>query len=232
MSVCSLSAQTNTLSGCTASSLTGYAGVRAPVGVVVKSGVAFVANLDATCGLIRCTDAATMTGCSCALTSAQNAGSVRGIALSATGDRLYFTSNTNGVNYGIVSCVLTGTTLGTCTVYNSGTILTGIHATSQKVYVVAQTTVLTFTYSRVWVCDPTTPDPATCVTTGTTFGSGAVAPNPWGISVFNSEAYVPDDTTVRRCTNTNDVSSCSAGSFLSLSPVLSGASSIFILPRI
>lgn len=105
---------------------------------MVKSGVAFVANFDSSCGVIQCTNAAAMTGCSCALTSGQSAINVRGIALSPSGDKLYFTSQTNGANSGIVMCALNGTTIGTCTTYNSDTTLSGIFVDSSKVYVMAR----------------------------------------------------------------------------------------------
>lgn len=230
VTVCTLSSQTNVVSGCTTSSLTGYGGTRAPVGVVVKNGVAFVANRDTSCGLIRCTDATTMTGCSCALTSAQNARSVRGVSLSPAGDKLYFTSNTNGANFGIVVCGLSDTTIGTCTVFNSDTTLTGIYATSTRLYVVARVVNVLLTYARVWVCDPTTPTQASCVKTGDLFGTGAVTNDPWGVSAFDGLLYVPDNSGVSRCSDAT-AGSCSGASLLNLSPVLSGANSIFILPR-
>ena len=235
VSVCSVNAQTNVISGCTNSSLTGFAGTRVPVAVVVKSGVAFVANRDSSCGLIQCTNAASMTGCSCALTSAQNAKSVRGIALSTAGDKLYFTSNTNGANYGVVVCALSGTTIGSCSVYNSDTILTGVYATSSKLYVAARVTivnVVTSTYARVWLCDINTPDPSTnCIKTGDLIGTGLSTNDPWAVSTFDGSLYVPDNSAVRTCSEST-AGSCTGASLLNLSPVLSGASSISIFPRV
>jgi len=230
VTVCSVAQATNVLSGCISSTLTGYAGVRDPVAITVKSGVAFVANRANDCGVVRCTNAVSMTGCSCALAAAQNAVNVRGIALSPDGNTLYFTSMTNGVNYGIVACAMSGTSIGSCTVYSSTTILTAVYSSGTKLYVMARFVNLGLTYARVWVCDPTTPDPATCVRTGTIFGTGVLTNDPWGVSVFDGTAYVPDNDAVQRCTDTNTVSSCTKTG-LNLAPILQGASSIFILPR-
>lgn len=83
------------------------------------------------------------------------------------------------------------------------------------------------------MCDATTPDPAAnCVKTGTLFGTGVLGNDPGAVSVFDNAAYIADNNVVRKCTNLADVSSCSSASGLNLSPVLSGASNIFIQPRI
>jgi hypothetical protein len=222
---------TNDLSNQIVSTLTGFSGTRDPVGVVVKLGVAFVANRAAACGIIRCTNAATMTGCSCALTSAQNAQNVRGITMSPDGSRLYFTSETGTLGaFGIVTCSLTGTTIGTCTVRNSGTILSGIYSTGSNVYVVARVVAVP-NHVKVWVCDPLDPNPATCQTSGHVFNAGLIGNDPWSVSLFDSMAFVPDNQNIRRCSSTNPVDSCT-GTGLNISPILNGASSIFILPRL
>jgi hypothetical protein len=229
--ICTVDQATNTLSGCASSSIVGYNGVQVPVGLVVKSGNAYIANRDSTCGVIQCTNAADLSGCSCALTSAQHAKLVRGITMSPDGNTLYFTSQTSvlGTNYGIVACAMSGTTIDTCTVYDSATVLTGIHSSGSKLYVVARV-VIGVNYARVWVCDPATPNPATCVQTGDTFPTGFLPSEPWGLSVFDSALYVPDNVDVKVCTDLNGASSCSSTG-LNLSPVLQGASSLFILPR-
>lgn len=232
VTVCTLTPSNNTLSGCIVSTLTGFTGTRDPVGLVVKSGVAYVANRDTACGLIVCTNAAAMTGCSCALTAAQNARNVRGITISPDGTRIFFTSQTaaNGVDYGIVTCPLIGTSLGTCsTSASSGTMLSGIHATNSNVYVVARFTSLLVTYARVWVCNPISPSPGNCLQTGTGFATGVLANDPWGVSVFDGVLYVPDNDNVEEC-NAATASGCTSSGLLNLSPVLSGTTSIFIQP--
>jgi hypothetical protein len=235
VTVATVDPATNDLSNQIVRTLTGYGGTRDPVGVVVKSGVAFVANRDASCGIIRCTDAATMTGCSCALTSAQNAQNVRAITMSPDGSKLYFTSQTGllgafGLSYGVVTCALTGTTIDTCTVRNSNTVLSGIYATGSNVYVVARVVAVP-NHVKVWVCDPLDPDPDTSQRTGHVFNAGLVGNDPWSVSLFNNMAYVPDNQNIRVCSSTNPVDSCT-GTGLNTSPILNGASSIFILPRI
>lgn len=234
--MCSITHSSNALSGCSISTLTGYGGARAPVALTVKSGVAFVANRNSACGVIACTSAAAMTGCSCALTAAQDAINVRGIALSPDGSKLYFTSETGGAGsgaYSIVTCAMSGTTIGACSVSSatSTDTLNGLHATNTALFVMTTYTGVGQPYGRAWVCDPTTPDPSTCVQTGSIYGTGP-ASDPLGLSVFDGLAYVPDDTAVRQCSDLTSVASCTASAGIDVVPVLAGAKDIFIQPRV
>lgn len=236
------------LSGCTGSTLSGYGGALSPAGLVVKSGVAFVANDvssgNSNCLVVRCTNAAAMSGCSC-VSGTGILANAEGVALSPDGSKLYLTGTTSYVPLsltaipGIVVCSLSGATVGSCTAYSfSGrSLLTGLYATSSNVYTFTPTSAGALT-SNVLVCDADAPAAASC-STGLTVGTGLLTGagnTPWRLAMFDGLTYVPGNQNIQRCTNATASGSCTALGLVGLLPNLlateAGANSIFVYPRI
>lgn len=236
--VCDLNSQTNALSNCIQSTLTGFAGTLSPTGVVVKGSVAWVANDDAACGVVYCSDAATMTGCSCvSSTMAASLGNVTGISFSPAKDKLYVVGVVSGAgNASIIACNINSTTIVGCTTYQlSYSGLTGMAATDIKLYMYLSDGAATLT-SHMLICDVT--NPASCFTNTVITGSGLASlglvgltrNGPWGLSIFDGKMYVPDNWKYFVCT-----SSC--GTFdlrgaLGATTSTAGALSFFTYPRL
>lgn len=240
--VCDLSSQTNLLSNCVTSTLDQAAGSRAFTGVVVSGSDAWVTNEAASpCSLLYCSNAVAMSGCSCvAGTSGITLSQAKGISLSPAKDQIYVQGTASGLTEGIVACNITNSALSCITYSLTNTGLTGMYATGTKLYTFDDTTPGALT-TQVLICDAT--NPTSCTLSSTTIGSGLgglglvglIRSGPWGLSVFDGNAYVPDNDGVLICSNVSDISGCNSQSLLtSLNTVsnTAGATSIFIYPRV
>lgn len=239
MQVCSLNSQTNVLSGCTTSTLSGV--TRSPTGVVVKNGAAWVASDSLTCGVIYCSSAATMTGCSCpSLPGVSTFNSAKGISMSPAQDKLYVEGVVTLLGAeGVVACDL-GTSATNCVAYSlsptySG--LTGLYASSTKLYMYDADTAGLGLTSKVLICDAT--NPTSCTVSSTAIGtglSGVTRNGPWGLSTFDSKAYIPDNDQIIICSDVNTISGCTNQNALTIlgaaTSSTAGAVSIFIYPRV
>lgn len=243
ISVCSVNAQTNALSGCTAYTTWSGTGARAPSGIVVKGGVAFIANDVASggsnCPVLQCTNAAAMSSCSCVSSATTGIlSNADGLAISPDGTKLYVTGTVSALGHsGISVCTLTGTIVSICASYQFSllTPLTGLYANGTHVFTF--TSGLTALTRKLLICDGTAPSQASCKD-GVTTGSTLLAANtgPWGMSQFDGLYYVPDNTQFQKCSDVGSQSSCTSLTLLGLLSGLTasnaGINSIYIYPRI
>jgi hypothetical protein len=239
--VCDLNSQTNLLSNCVTSTL-GQSS-RSFTGVVVSGSDAWVTNEAASpCSLVYCSNAVAMSGCSCvASTSGISLSQAKGISLSPAKDKIYVQGMVSSPTEGIVACNIVNSALSGCTTYSlTNTGLTGMYATDTKLYTYDDTTAGAVT-TQILVCDAT--NPTSCTLSSASIGSGLgglgliglTRSGPWGLSVFDGNAYVPDNDKVLVCSNVSNISGCNSQSLLTMLNKLlttAGATSIFIYPRV